>query len=313
MAPLRLLVVAGTALAWVLQRRPVAGSPQLAVALIVLLTAYAVAALAVTYRRPELLRGHPDLGAALDVAGCAAWVLVSGGRASPYLPLLFVGAVTAPLRLSPRYQLLPAAALAALYLALAAPGQGVGALYLLVSGGGLAAWSRAVDNLRRGMLRDQLTGSFGRDYALLQVESLLERDALPFAVALVDLDGFKAVNDTHGHLAGDQVLRECARRIQAVIRPSDVLARFGGDEFLVVCPEADLADGMAVAERIRAQVAGTRFPLRGDGRAARLSVSVGVAEASSGQSPTDLVQAADRGLYVAKGVRDRVSAAPASA
>ncbi len=307
-APVRLVVVLATGTAWAIAPHPAGALPALAWTLLALFVAYGLVALFITYGRPDALRRRPDVPPALDLVLAVSWILATGGRQSPFLALSFVAGVTVPMRLSQPFRLPVAAVLAGLLLWLSPPGQGISALYLLVCAGGLAAWSRAVDAIRRTTLHDSLTGSFGRDYALMQAVNLLEREALPFAAALVDLDGFKSINDTYGHLAGDAALRECARRIQAVIRPTDVLARFGGDEFLVVCPDASLAEGLAVAERIRAQVAATRYAVRADARPLRLSVSVGVAEARPRETVTALIGRADQGLYAAKASRDTVQA-----
>lgn len=114
----------------------------------------------------------------------------------------------------------------------------------------------------------------------------------------MDLDGFKAVNDSLGHEAGDRLLVAVAERLTGMVRPSDTLARVGGDEFVIVC--ADLGDGVrsldAFAERIREGVAG---PLADDSRW-RVSVSVGGAVASYGAEPEDVLASADAAMYEVK-------------
>lgn len=127
---------------------------------------------------------------------------------------------------------------------------------------------------------------------------------------MVDLDHFKAINDTHGHLAGDTVLREAARRLSEAIRPYDGVARYGGEEFIVILPGCDLETAARVAERLRAAV--SRAPLNiGTGQIS-VTCSLGVACATlmTEPSPKELVRAADMALYRSKADgRNRVSVA----
>jgi diguanylate cyclase (GGDEF)-like protein len=300
-ASLRLLVAIADGAALALLPLPPAARPALAWGLAAAFAAYSLAMLATAERKA-------NSAPLLDALYVLAWILATGARQSPFAHLILLAAATVPPRLPPRAQAPSAAGLAAFALLTAAPPSGLDALYVLLCGLGAAAWSRRLDAMRRDGLRDSLTGSLGRDYALVQLESLIERQALPFAVALVDLDGLAAVNAAHGRRAGDAALRECAGRIRAVIRPSDVLARFAGDTFLVVFPEAGLADGVAAAERIRARVAGARFALRASVPPVPLSVSVGVTEARSGQGVDGLMREAEQRLAAAKAGRGEVAA-----
>ncbi len=132
-------------------------------------------------------------------------------------------------------------------------------------------------------------------------------DGRRFAVLLVDLDRFKDVNDRHGHLVGDQVLSQVARALTAGVRPHDLLGRFGGEEFCALLPGADLPDALAVAERLREQVALIRLP---EHPQVRVTVSVGVHACDLGgpELVPESLEAADRALYAAKDAgRDRVS------
>ena len=118
-------------------------------------------------------------------------------------------------------------------------------------------------------------------------------------VLYVDLDGFKAVNDAHGHLIGDDVLVEAAQRIAHVLRPSDTVARLGGDEFAVLCEElSDDEDAGAIAERI---VHAFGEPFMVEGREVRIGASVGIATVRASELDGEvLLDSADQALYEAK-------------
>lgn len=122
------------------------------------------------------------------------------------------------------------------------------------------------------------------------------------------------MNDTHGHLAGDQVLREVSGVLMGQARLSDVAARYGGEELALLAPEAALGDAVRLAERIRERVAGLRLAGAGGG-AYGVTISIGVAQLEAGMAgPEELVAAADRNLYEAKARgRNRVYPAPAAA
>ena len=125
------------------------------------------------------------------------------------------------------------------------------------------------------------------------------REGAPLGVLFIDLDGFKAVNDAHGHLAGDRLLRSTSRRLVRVAPPGALVARFGGDEFVVVLSGLrDVQEAAAVAQDLRAAV---MTPLRLDGRRVRLSCSIGVALGTHGARTADqLVREADRAMLQAK-------------
>jgi len=120
------------------------------------------------------------------------------------------------------------------------------------------------------------------------------------SVLMLDIDFFKRVNDTYGHDAGDEVIKEFARRLSLNVRAIDMPCRFGGEEFVVLMPGTDQPDALHIAERVRSQVADTPFVLT-DGRSLDVTVSVGVATSRGlGDSPESLLKRADEGVYEAK-------------
>jgi two-component system cell cycle response regulator len=124
-------------------------------------------------------------------------------------------------------------------------------------------------------------------------------------VIMADIDHFKGVNDTQGHLAGDIVLREVARRMLGSLRSYDSLGRYGGEEFLIVAPGCDLNQTAQLADRLRSTVSNTRIDSSGYSLA--VTLSFGVADISVGQKPDEILRAADMALYTAKKCgRDRV-------
>jgi diguanylate cyclase (GGDEF)-like protein len=136
------------------------------------------------------------------------------------------------------------------------------------------------------------------------------RTRSPLAVALLDLDRFKQVNDTHGHLAGDALLREVARTLRAVLREYDLAGRFGGEEFSLLLPQTRSTDAFRIAERVRGSIAGLTVIAPGAaGERVHATVSVGVAALDAGSERTldELLAAADAALYRAKALgRDQV-------
>jgi diguanylate cyclase (GGDEF)-like protein len=162
----------------------------------------------------------------------------------------------------------------------------------------------AVTRIRQLAAHDSLTGLFNREYFDEQAErswQLARRYGHQMAVAIMDVDYFKKVNDTHGHLVGDQVLREFAAIIKKAARGSDVVARYGGDEFVVMLPQAELESGITLVNRIRSAVESHVFCASTLGL--KLTTSIGLATSAGVEqtaSLVDIISLADAGLYAAK-------------
>jgi diguanylate cyclase (GGDEF)-like protein len=161
------------------------------------------------------------------------------------------------------------------------------------------------DDLRRLLTQDHLTGAVNR----ARFQQLFEREhrawrerGAPLSLIMLDIDHFKRVNDTYGHATGDLVLRRFAETIAKAIRPGDVLARLGGEEFAVLLPSRTLSEAAEIADRLRGLVAEMRVETtQGD---LSITVSLGCATASPNG---DLLRSADEALYTAKrNGRDRV-------
>lgn len=170
----------------------------------------------------------------------------------------------------------------------------------------------ALSRMRELSVRDALTGLYNRrglEEEYQRLWSISRRYKWPIGVAVLDIDRFKHLNDTHGHLVGDHILREFADLVQQVARESDIIGRYGGDETVVVLAQAGNADCIAFAERLLHAMRQHVF-CTNKGMALKLTVSIGVASTMNAPSemPSDLLIAqADRALYTAKNEgRDRV-------
>jgi two-component system, cell cycle response regulator len=152
-------------------------------------------------------------------------------------------------------------------------------------------------------ITDALTGLHNRRYMSSHLDTLMRSAsaAKPISFLLLDIDYFKAVNDTHGHDVGDEVLREFANRISANVRGIDLACRHGGEEFVVVMPDTDCAFAFTVAERLRQSIESTPIKISRAPNALTITVSIGIASSAGGDDvPDQLLRRADQALYRAK-------------
>ncbi len=152
-------------------------------------------------------------------------------------------------------------------------------------------------------LRDGLTGAYNRRYLderLLSEMAFAKRHLVPLTLLLLDLDHFKEVNDTHGHPAGDAVLKDFSALLDEQVRTEDMVARYGGEEFAVVCRKTDEGSAAVVAERLRRAVERADFVY--EGKVIPVTVSIGLATSLdvNVDSPDSLLRQADQALYRAK-------------
>ncbi len=154
---------------------------------------------------------------------------------------------------------------------------------------------------------DGLTTTFNKRYIIetLQREiSRARRHSRPLALLMCDIDHFKHINDTYGHLAGDYVLKELVNTVRSILRPDDVMGRYGGEEFVLVLPETDLKGALEVSERMRKVVESHPFSFEGEllnGKEHHgITISIGVTELAEEWLDQDFLKAADEKLYEAK-------------
>jgi diguanylate cyclase (GGDEF)-like protein len=161
---------------------------------------------------------------------------------------------------------------------------------------------RLFSEIRILSIHDGLTGVFNHVYTLEEIDAEIERAKryhVVFSLILLDIDNFKNVNDSYGHLAGDFVLRSIAQLIQKTLRVIDIVGRYGGEEFIVVLPQTDLENAVNAAERLRKAIESEYF-VYDNKNTIRLTVSLGVATYQNGQDTRSLIKIADDNLYRAK-------------
>ena len=163
------------------------------------------------------------------------------------------------------------------------------------------------DNVQHSIeaaITDALTGLHNRRYMESHLTTLAEQASSrgkPLALMMLDIDFFKAINDTYGHDAGDDVLREFAVRIRKSIRGIDLACRYGGEEFVIVMPETDLHVAGMVAERLRRSIAGEAFAIHKGAKRIEVTISIGLSTLErKGESVDDVLKRADNALYRAK-------------
>jgi two-component system cell cycle response regulator len=161
---------------------------------------------------------------------------------------------------------------------------------------------------------DGLTGLHNRRYLERHLATLVNQAIArekPLSALVLDIDYFKAINDSYGHAAGDDVLREFSRRVRKAVRGIDLACRMGGEEFVIVMPDTDAALALLVGERLRQKIAVEPFRIPESDENIEVTVSIGIASlGSSEDTPETLLKRADEALYEAKRAgRNRVAAA----
>jgi two-component system, cell cycle response regulator len=166
---------------------------------------------------------------------------------------------------------------------------------------------RLRDNVQMSIemaVTDALTGLHNRRYMETHLAALVEQAAArgkPLTVLVLDIDHFKAINDTYGHDAGDDVLREFATRVRKSIRGIDLACRYGGEEFVIVMPETDMVVASMVAERLRRRIATEPFPMRQPSKSIEVTISIGLADLGApDETVATILKRADQALYRAK-------------
>jgi diguanylate cyclase (GGDEF)-like protein len=164
------------------------------------------------------------------------------------------------------------------------------------------------ETIYRMTIVDGLTGAHNKRYLLESLEREIPRSrrhARPLTAVMFDIDHFKRINDTYGHLAGDYVLKEIATLVRSRLRPDDIFARYGGEEFCALLPETSIPGASAIAEDLRRRIAERRFVFETE--SIPVTVSLGAAELGAEMDVTGFLKAADEKLYEAKrGGRNKV-------
>ncbi|MCB1873960.1 MAG: diguanylate cyclase, partial [Gammaproteobacteria bacterium] len=163
---------------------------------------------------------------------------------------------------------------------------------------------KELEQVRKEILTDALTGISNRkafDSALQHTIDTAQEQRTPFCLLLADIDHFKQFNDTHGHLVGDKVLRFVSVTLKRCLKGKDMAARYGGEEFAVILPQTALTGAETVAEQIRDAISsGILKDKKNDQDYGRITISIGVVQFRWNELPNDLIERADRALYLAK-------------
>lgn len=176
------------------------------------------------------------------------------------------------------------------------------AIILLVSNQLIKELRNAEKRLYEMATRDFLTGLFNRREGLKRFQeeiSKSRRNHEPLTAIILDIDHFKNINDTYGHLVGDKVLQQLAETLMPVLRIYDILCRYGGEEFLLILPGTPLRQGVEIAERLRQKIAAGRI-MTGNGTTITLTISLGVAQLTGDENENSLISRVDDALYNAK-------------
>ena len=160
---------------------------------------------------------------------------------------------------------------------------------------------KSIENIKEMSLKDHLTGLYLRRYMNDVLENLIysyNRYKKVFSIIMMDLDNFKSVNDTYGHLAGDEVLRVIGSLLKTSTRKSDIPIRYGGDEFIVILPETKLNDAVVVAKKIKDKINSIRF--KKNEIEFKCSLSLGVTQVRDGDTMENVLDRVDQALYKTK-------------
>ena len=262
--------------------------------------------------RPEYLIAY---SASVTQLMVGVGIAMSGGPQSPLMAVLVIPFVSFAARFTTRGTTAGVALTAGILLAATAGVDPQGlwhdpslVLGTLASFAGVAAFGVALMNaeveVRQDAALDPLTGLSNRKALRMRFDELhrqAELEGSAIGVVVLDIDHFKAVNDTYGHDAGDDVLREFALRIRKSIRGLDLACRYGGEEFVIVMPETDMPVATAVAERLRDRIASEPFSIQQDTGSLEVTISIGIATLDSlNDKGANILKRADQALYRAK-------------
>ncbi len=309
LSPLRVVIVATNTLIWSVFAHPLQAMER--VSWLVLITGWILAGLdliGVYYGLWKKFSQAPYVATLIDLFLILGWTFTTGGRESPFLPMIFVGMLMAMMRLPLPPALMVVGIYTGAYAWLMGPAHVVLGMYILILGLALGFWKSVFDQDRLMSLRDNLTGAYGREYGIFELQQLLKRPQSSLVLLLMDLDYFKDINDRYGHLVGDALLQKFVTMVSNLKRSSDTLVRYGGDEFLLVCPDLPVVDALNLAHSIRLAALASDIVLERDTDHVRMSVSVGLTQIDSSSSITvdSLFHQVDLALYQAKLQRNTV-------